>query len=165
MNSCVRDLHSPQGCPSDSYTPDIAAEIDTLEDQLSERFEHHKPSRKLINEFAGWHRSEMEAAETEGLSKTLARVIVWLIKRDNAQMAAYCMAFAAGLDELNGISMTAVAEKLGVTRAAISKGANECCDELGLPRITKYMRSEQARENCSAAQNKNHWRKNGINKN
>lgn len=65
--------------------------------------------------------------------------------RGNAEVNKWGFIFAVGLDAAEGQSMEDVAKQIGVTRAAISKSANEWVALLGLPR-SRYMRSESAVE-------------------
>lgn len=67
----------------------------------------------------------------------------WIICAKNKAVAVWQAAFAIGLNCCDGNSMTAVAKSLGVTRACISKGAREFCEQNDLP-PSFYMKSEEA---------------------
>jgi len=66
-----------------------------------------------------------------------------ILLADNPRIASWQIAFALGLSCCQGRTMTAVAEKLMVTRAAISKGAHAFCAKVGVP-PSEYMKSEEA---------------------
>jgi len=67
-------------------------------------------------------------------------ILSWIIESENARNAAYAVAFAMGLAVCNGRSMNAVADKLGLTRAALSKSAKQFARSLNLP-PSAYMKS------------------------
>lgn len=61
----------------------------------------------------------------------------------NAEVSKWGFIFAVGLDAAEGNSMEDVAQRIGVSRAAISKEARAWCERLRLPE-SRYMRSAEA---------------------
>lgn len=70
----------------------------------------------------------------------------------NRETAFWQCAFALGLPECEGQSMTVVAARLGVTRACLSKGARKFSKINGL-KPSPYMKSERAVEASRTARN------------
>jgi hypothetical protein len=121
---------------------DPAGEIDTLPEKLAEKFGVPLPVAKA---FAAWHSAEVKHAEQFTQARTLTRSVEFLMGESNAKLAAVAIAFAGGLDCANASTMASVADRLCLTRAAISKRVNRACDTLQLPR-SRYMKSASARE-------------------
>ena len=109
-----------------------------------------------------WIDAREELASESAQSGTFARVIgVLLHVGGDMRVAVYGLAFATGMNRLlKWPTMTAAAEGLGVSRAAVSKRAIEFKDLLSLKR-SAHMKSESDREKYRQAQKKNHWRKAG----
>lgn len=109
------------------YTPDMAELIDTpaeiLADDLSAMGIRINPKQAAIL----LKRIEDEAMRRQALA--LGQFVSMVIEAKNPLAVVYGFAFAAGLDQLNGIkSQTEVAEKLGCTRALISHYVVEARD-------------------------------------
>lgn len=140
--------------------PDFAALIDSTADEIRERW--HLPS-PVAEEIAQWHDASLELASESAQSGAFARVIgVLLHVGGDMRVSVYGLAFACGLNRLlKWPTMSAAAEGLNVTRAAISKRAIQWEDLLGLKR-SAHMKSNEAREKYRAAQLKSHWRKAGA---
>ena len=94
---------------------------------------------------------EPEAAEpeTEHVWDAVRRVLGEVICHDNARLTAECLALVSGLC-YPGASMTEVARRHGITRAAVSK---RCCElsELLQLRPSRAMRSLTARKRYRSA--------------
>jgi DnaJ-domain-containing protein 1 len=137
--------------------PDFAALMDTTADYLLERWSITFP---VANQIAEWHDAQMELASESAQAATLRRVLgVLLHAGGDMRVTVYALAFATGMNRLlKWPTMSAAAEGLGVTRAAISKRAVFFEDLLGLKR-SAHMKSDAAREKYRVAQKKNHWRK------
>jgi hypothetical protein len=150
------DLES-SGVMGIQEAPDFAALIDTTADYIQERW---KISKEVANEIAEWHDALVEISSDSAQSGAFARVIgVLLHIGGDMRVSVYGLAFATGMNKfLKWNTMTAAAEGLECTRAAISKRAIQWEDMLGLKR-SAHMKSESARAKYSAAQKKNHWRK------
>ena len=152
------EFHDPAEMAVQS-APDFAALMDTTADYLQERW---RLDRRIALEMGEWIDAREELASESAQAGAFGRVIgVLLHVGGDMRVAVYGLAFATGMNRLlKWPTMTAAAEGLGVTRAAISKRAIQWEDLLGLKR-SAHMKSESAREKYRLAQKKNHWRKAG----
>lgn len=80
----------------------------------------------------------------------LARVIGELAATSSPRLSLEVLALVSGIC-YQGLSQTAIADRYGVTRAAVSKRCVELTEKLGLP-PSRAMRSEASRVVCSEAQ-------------
>ncbi|EDY21009.1 hypothetical protein CfE428DRAFT_1302 [Chthoniobacter flavus Ellin428] len=87
---------------------------------------------------------------TEDVWDVLRRLVGQLLAERNARLSLECLALVSGLSFL-GDSMTAVARRHGVTRAAVSKRCVELTEHLNLL-PSRAMRSLTARRAYRAAQ-------------
>ena len=71
------------------------------------------------------------------------RMFYHAIQRQRDSVEKWGIAFATSNPICMGMSMSEVAKRLGVSRAAISYEATRFCDEHGLPH-SSYMKSEKA---------------------
>jgi hypothetical protein len=117
--------------PIASHTPDIAALVDHEEDELPE--------------------SLRDATEV------LRHLVADLISEGNARLTVECLAVALGLSAYNGESMTEIAKRHGITRAAVSKRCVDITERLNLP-PSRAMRSELARKTYRRSQLKRYRR-------
>ena len=115
-----------------SHTPDIAALIDRDEEQGN-----------LINHDA---------------IEVLRHFVADLISEGNTRLTVECLAVALGLSAYNGESMTSIARRHGVTRAAVSKRCVDIITHLNLP-PSRAMRSEKARKTYRNSRTKHHKKK------
>lgn len=92
-----------------------------------------------------------EPAEPDGerLHDLLRRLVGELIGQDNARLSLECLALVTGLAYC-GDSMTEIARRHGVTRAAVSKRCVELTRALNL-KPSRAMRSLQARQSYRRA--------------
>jgi hypothetical protein len=111
--------HDMADSPRASHTPDIAALVDHDMDQ-PETISH-------------------EAIDV------LRHFVADLISEGNTRLTVECLAVALSLSAYNGESMTSIAKRHGVTRAAVSKRCVDITTRLNLP-PSRAMRSEMARE-------------------
>ena len=74
----------------------------------------------------------------------LRHFVADLISEGNTRLTVECLAVALGLSAYNGESMTSIAKRHGVTRAAVSKRCVDITRQLNLP-PSRAMRSEKAR--------------------
>ena len=93
----------------------------------------------------------LESAETRSQALTLGKVVGLLLETNNLPVMAHAIAFAAGLDQLNGAkSQAAVARELGVTRALVSHYTVGVRDVLSGKRetfdCTKFRKSNSSRQ-------------------
>ena len=80
---------------------------------------------------------------------TVRRVLGEILCHNNARLTAECIALVSGLN-YSGASMTHIAGKHGITRAAVSKRCVELTELLGI-RPSRAMRSLTARARYRAA--------------
>jgi len=90
--------------------------------------------------------------DAEDVHSAIRRVVAEIICHDNARLTAECMALVSGLS-YSGSSMTEIAKRHGVTRAAVSKRCVELTELLGLP-PSRAMRSLTARNRYREARNR-----------
>lgn len=91
------------------------------------------------------------ATVKEGVVFVLARIIDSADPRKTADV----MAMACGLSLREGITMTDLAEKYGVTKADISKEAVDFCERMGLP-PSQFMLPEASREKYRLTNKRTH---------
>lgn len=111
--------HDMADTPAASHTPDIA----TLVDQEDEVPEVHS----------------MGSA-----TDILRRLVADIIYEDNTRLTIDCLSIALGLRVYQGDSMTKIAKRYGITRAAVSKRCVDITERLNLS-PSRAMRSEKAR--------------------
>lgn len=125
--------HDMADSPAASHTPDIAALVDHEEDTQQE---------------------VIEAGMAEA-NRILRHLVADLIDAENMRLTIECLSTALGLSAYNGDSMTSIAKRCGVTRAAVSKRCVDITKRLKvLP--SRAMRSEKARKIYQKAQIKQH---------
>ncbi|MEI6715990.1 MAG: hypothetical protein WCO60_19745 [Verrucomicrobiota bacterium] len=154
---------SPIGDASDaevaSYCPDMALECDTLVERLAEMLEDmgERPlevAEKLVKFIGALVDREAAKRSANGLQ----RVAATFLYTSNAKLSAAGLAFAVGLDAMNGFgTMAEYAASIGVSRQAVSKVAKQFQEELDLP-PSPHMRSDAVCETYSEVQKTNHWR-------
>ena len=93
--------------------------------------------------------AEVTEPETEHVWDAVRRVLGEVICHDNARLTAECIAVVSGLC-YPGASMTEIARRHGVTRAAVSKRCCELSELLDL-RPSRAMRSLTARRRYRSA--------------
>ena len=140
-----------------SVTPvDMAQACDTLEEVLAEQFD---VPIEVARRIARWHTSVVERESDERKATVIARIAGTFLSTGNAKLTSAGLAYAVGLDALNGLgSMAEYAAKIGVSRQAVSKVAKQWQQELSLP-ASVHMRDDEACETYSEVQTTNHWRK------
>ena len=84
------------------------------------------------------------AADTEQVWDAVRRVMGEVLSHDNARLTVECIALVSGL-QYTGASMTEIARRHGITRAAVSKRCVELTELLDL-RPSRAMRSLTARQ-------------------
>ena len=116
-----------------SHTPDIAALVD--------------------------HEGEKAGTVSHDAIEALRHFVADLVAEGNTRLTVECLAVALGLSAYNGESMTSIAKRCGVTRAAVSKRCVDITKRLKvLP--SRAMRSEKARKIYHKAQIKQHLKNN-----
>jgi hypothetical protein len=90
-----------------------------------------------------------DPCDAEAVHDAIRRVLGEVISHDNARLTAECIALVSGLS-YTGSSMTEIAERHGITRAAVSKRCVELTELLDL-KPSRAMRSLTARNRYRAA--------------
>ena len=124
--------HDMADSPLASHTPDIAALVD------------HDPDETgtiILDPIA-----------------VLRHFVADLIAEGNTRLTVECLAVALSLSAYNGQSMTDIANRHGVTRAAVSKRCVDITTQLNLP-PSRAMRSEKARKTYQKSRTKHHRKK------
>jgi len=80
----------------------------------------------------------------EEVMDVLRRFLGEVLSQKNARLTLECMAVACGLTTMQGESMTSIAKRHGVSRAAVSKRCVDITEKLNLP-PSRTMRSSKAR--------------------
>jgi DNA-directed RNA polymerase specialized sigma24 family protein len=92
--------------------------------------------------------------DEEAVFDALRRIIGELLSEANARLSLECLALVTGV-AFDGSSMSDIARRHGITRAAVSKRCIALCEQLHLGK-SRAMRSLTARANCKAIQIKTH---------
>ncbi len=92
----------------------------------------------------------MAGAVDETVWDAVRRLVGEVLSQADRSLAVECLALSSGMSYL-GDSMSEVARRHGVTRAAVSKRCVELTDKLGLP-PSRAMRSRAARESYRQTQ-------------
>ena len=99
-----------------------------------------------------------ESDNPEALWDALRRMLGELLNQKNAKLTLECFAVVSGASFM-GDSMTDIARRHGVTRAAVSKRCIDIAQQLNLP-PSRSMRALAARDAYRTAQIKNHSKQN-----
>ncbi len=102
-----------------------------------------------LPEVAAQHPHHPQAADDEFLHDLLRRLVGELISQNNARLSLECLALVTGLS-YEGDSMTEIARRHHVTRAAVSKRCVELTQALNL-KPSRAMRSLKARQSYRSA--------------
>ena len=130
-----------------AYWPDPADEIDQPDEIIADQF---GVSLKQAGEII----KMIDRAKTRHLATSLGGMIGYLLMGGNPRARIYGLAFASGLDQLNGLkSQSEAARELGVTRALLSHYVVACRDALDI-NITKFRKSDKARDTYANIQKK-----------
>lgn len=127
-----------------AYWPDIATEVDRPEETLAD---HLGTSPTVALKVMAHTEAEVRRSQ----SLMLGKVVGMLLETNNLPVMAHAIAFAAGLDQLNGKrSQAQVARELGVTRALVSHYVIGVRDVLSGKRetfdCTKYRKRNDSRK-------------------
>jgi len=100
--------------PPGSYCTDMAAEIDTPQETLADEL-------GISLKAAGMVMAYVDAEVRKSQALILGSSIALILKASNLRAMAHAIAFAYGLDQLNGAkSQAEVAREIGVSRALLS---------------------------------------------
>lgn len=122
--------HDMADSPLASHEPDIAALVDHEEEQP-------------------------ETHSMGSATEILRHLVADILSEDNTRLTMDCLAIALGLRVYAGDSMTKIAKRHGITRAAVSKRCVDITERLKLP-PSRAMRSEKARKIYRNSQLKRH---------
>jgi hypothetical protein len=112
--------HDMADSPLASHTPAIAALVDHEEQQP-------------------------ETHSMGSATEILRRLVADIIYEDNTRLTIDCLSIALGMRVYEGDSMTKIAKRHGISRAAVSKRCVDITERLKLP-PSRAMRSENARK-------------------
>lgn len=142
----------PATSPLASERPDFAAYLDRDLDVLREIV--NQPDAvaiPLLQKFFDDRPQEQTAFRIAG--DLFRAAMISIIESRSPRREAWVWAFAASMECTMGVSMAAVADKLHVTKQAISKAVNDRIDQYGLRR-NPNLRSNSLRSNCRQAQHR-----------
>ena len=108
-----------------------------------------EPALPSLSNVAPPHSNYPQAADDEFLHDLLRRLVGELISQSNARLSLECLALVTGLS-YEGDSMTEIARRHRVTRAAVSKRCVELTQALNL-KPSRAMRSLKARQSYRSA--------------
>jgi hypothetical protein len=108
-----------------------------------------EPALPRPHDVASPYRGYPQAADDEFLHDLLRRLVGELISQNNARLSLECLALVTGLS-YEGDSMTEIAKRHRVTRAAVSKRCVELTQALNL-KPSRAMRSLKARQSYRSA--------------
>ena len=128
---------------------DVAAEVDSLADDLQERFGLSPWQAAAV---VGWHEERLSREVEREKGVQLGRVVGLLIKpAHDLRVVVYGLLFASGLGALNGMrSQREAADMLGLERATVSHWARRWQELLELPDGV-FGKKRASRERMSAA--------------
>ena len=134
--------------PLASETPDIAGEVDAYLalENTGKPVETHEMAKE------GGVKDEPCKTDPDAIWEIVRRLIGELMVQRNAKLALECLALVSGVSFI-GDSMSDIARRHGVTRAAVSKRCVEMSEKLNmLP--SRAMRSLTARKAYARARNR-----------
>lgn len=135
---------------------DDAVEHESESHELCELFDVDEATARQM---LAWRDESAEKLATRRLSDGIAVIVAVFLQEKNLMIAAGAMAFAAGLNAINGLkSQSEFALSIGVTRSAISKRVRKYKKLLNLP-TNSHMKSEEACKKYKKNGLSNHWRK------
>lgn len=147
--------------PSASYEPDVAEKIDKPHQVFAETFDIPEATAKRI---LTWHRAATKEAVRKQEAVFLGLIVGGLLATENPKLSAAGLAFAVGLDALNGLgSQREFAKANHISPTAVSKVTLYWRTTLRLP-TSVFQKSDEAREKYSSIGKNDHWRKRVINK-
>ena len=157
--------HSPYAASDLAESPlarvetDMAGNIDTAEDELAERF---SIPLELSHKILCWHDSAVKDSIRRHEAHFLGIIVGGLLSARNPKLAATGLAFAAGLDALNGLGcQREYARNNGLSVSAVSKVVKAWQRGLNL-RPSAHQKSESACQTYSDVGKTRHWRNRRI---
>lgn len=133
-----------------NQTPSI---VDWLEE------EHGIPEEKA-EDLLDYVRDYVEEQQSMDYAQALNRIVGELLSSPNVRLACAGLCYALSLDSVNGLgTMAQCAKRLCVTRASISKAAQQWRELLGDSHVSPHLKSQEARAAYSQSQIRKHWRR------
>jgi len=117
--------HDMADSPLASHEPDIAALVD--------------------------HEDDQKNPQTRDVADVLRHFVADLLSEGNTRLTVECLAVAIGLSAYEGETMTEIAKRHGITRAAVAKRCVEITERLNLA-PSRAMRNTRARRIYQRAQ-------------
>lgn len=140
--------------PAASYEPDISG-IDKDFEIFAEQFGVTEDTAKAILK---WHSEETEKFTRKQEALFLGLIVGGLLATDNPKLSAAGLAFAVGLEALNGLgSIREFAKSNHISPTAVSKVSQYWRRTLNLP-TSAFQKSDKARNIYSKVGKENHWR-------
>lgn len=134
-------------CQAQDYDDELDEDSDAVEVEPLEHEAEALPEPSVAAEPP--HAAAPQAADTRLMHRLLRRLVGELAMQDQVRLSLECLALVTGLS-YDGFSMTAIATRHGVTRAAVSKRCVELTQALGL-QPSRAMRRRKARHSyCQA---------------
>ena len=165
-------MDDPADSPSASYYDDPSKNIDTIEDLIRESIHSFRePIPKTLSEFrivvekiylSAIHNSNKSITVQEALTQyvesqlsekvweAIAQVICSIVDSSNPRKTADLYACATGIRLRQGITLTDLAKKYGVSKQALDKQLVSLCEKLDLP-PPRLMKSQLSRESYRLA--------------
>jgi len=141
--------------PLASYKPDVAADIDSIKDEMLEM----GIPKSIVERLSKWHEERVNREAETAKAAIIVKFCGIFLNGSNVRLLAAGLAYSADLALVYGMgTMDAWAKQHGLSRQAVSKVANKWRRELELPGGS-HMRDDKNREAYRKAQLQNHWRK------
>lgn len=122
-----------------------AADIEEVDENGEPPADHEEQAQAgTAREQASSGPEAPQLADAESIHDLLRRLVGELVCQDNAKLSLECLALVTGLT-YEGASMTEIAARYGVTRAAVSKRCVELTTALNL-NPSRAMRTRKARQ-------------------
>jgi hypothetical protein len=150
-------IEDEQGCHLEpTVHPDMAGELDTTVDEWMEAT-INCTKEEAIRWCYQTHLGIVDSETQKTQAHVLAKAVAGIIARSNPLLQAYGLMFSCGLEVAQGVTMTEIGKKLGVTRAAVSKVSVWWKNFLGI-HPSRYQKSPGACLSYSKVQTDDHWR-------
>lgn len=143
---------------SAAETIDFASVIDTLLDEMVERFGHRDVVRGVVESVT----AIMERKAKQEYSLKLTRIIMLLVGAEGKNVRArvhHILHAIPGLAATTGFpTMRSSARACGCSPTWMCNGRNEVCEALGIPIPEDGTKSEEAKRKYKKAATEKHWR-------
>jgi len=142
---------------SASYTPEMAAQLDTMPDLLMERFLLTQHQARCITR---WHLQALAAEVEKQLAFRTHLIVGYLIAAGNVPVRAVALTYHFNLDAIFGLesSMRAEARKRMLSHHTLCKEVKHLQNDFGTP-SGRHGKTEAARGAYQQVQTDDHWRR------